>query len=431
MADLIDINNGDTGLQSRDKINDSFTQVNDNTTMRPASGGLLVSKLKNNALDANIFVISDSTGDAVDEWPYLMTESLASKYPAYSVNFYYWDNVGDSGYDPAISIQAGTGDNTLSVYCAAKSGSTPDYFMGSRFEAAVATIPQCDLVIFNHGHNIGEGEDDRLYPINQMLESIFTVVTYHNGCGVIVSSENPKRDSDFGAVMYEGLVTVAGLCNADLTDSYTVFESLGKDPIYYTDNTHPNALGNSEILLPSIMRELESEQPKAAISPLDDNAFNYLLNGDFSSFSGATPASWSNSNATCSKNTTEFESINGYSVKLEQTAGGSAANINQSVNTDYLTKLKNRWVTLVARVYIDEGEPDSAGRLIINTNGISANYPLTDTGQGGWLWKTVSIKVPSDATFLKATIYGTSSSVAGSASFDRVGMISGRLIKDV
>jgi hypothetical protein len=396
----------------------------------PRSSGLLISKLQDNNADATVLVISDSTGDAVTEWPYLMAVALADLYPAFTVLFRYWDNVGDLDYEAATTIQTGTGDKTLTVYCAAKSGSKPDYFMGARFSKAIATIPQCDLVIFNHGHNIAEDITERLYPINQMLEAIFTVVSYHEGCGVIVSSQNPKRDSDFGQIIYEGLVTVAGICNADLTDSYKIFVELGKPSGYYTDNTHPNATGNSEILLPSIMRMFSSTKHLAAINPLSEKATNYLLNGDFASFSSSVPASWGQTNATCSKNATQFESVNGYSVKLVQTGAG-AGSIYQSVAVGHLPKLKNRWVTLVARVYVATGEVETAGRIIIGSNGIGANYPLTIDGQGGFVWKTLSIKVPDTATYLKATIYASSNSDVGEASFDRVGIIAGRLIRDI
>ena len=73
----------------------------------------LLSKLDSDSADANVVILSDSTGDAVDEWPYLLFGGrVANAYPAWTIKIRYW--VG-AAYAAAVTLQNGTGVHTLTV----------------------------------------------------------------------------------------------------------------------------------------------------------------------------------------------------------------------------------------------------------------------------------------------------------------------------
>ena len=299
-----------------------------------SSAGLLLSKLDQDLYDCTVFVFSDSTGNSQSEWVYKYSEWIASKYKNYTVEYYLWDDDNDTYLAP-VEIQAGTGVNTLSIYNGAVAGSRPAHLMGSKYPSAVINIPDADLVICNHGHNmldyLGTNEENiATGRVPLMLEAFAQILVRHDGAGVIVVSQNPHRDTDDYSPQYIANNQVAGMINADLADSYKLFVQSDKSEDLYIDNIHPSDAG-TELYLQAIKRLHSSTNHKAAINPLRSNK-NLLSNGDFVAFSGATPDDFTEVNCTTIKNTSIYESSEGYSVDMSKTSGGSQSYITQNLD---------------------------------------------------------------------------------------------------
>lgn len=119
--------------------------VSDVTTFSSAAT-LLDSKID----DTSIVILTDSTGDAVDEWPYLLADgNYAAARPEYTVKICYFSGVS---YGALTTLQNGTGTKTVTFYVAAVAGTAADYFAGELFDIAVIT-PDPDLIFVSYGHN--------------------------------------------------------------------------------------------------------------------------------------------------------------------------------------------------------------------------------------------------------------------------------------
>jgi hypothetical protein len=67
----------------------------------------LTTMLESGIESGTINVVGDSTGNDSNEWVWLLAQSLAAKYPAYTVDHSLW-NTTKQNYDPRSRIQAGT-----------------------------------------------------------------------------------------------------------------------------------------------------------------------------------------------------------------------------------------------------------------------------------------------------------------------------------
>lgn len=114
------------------------------------SAAKLATKLEQGLENAVVAVVGDSTGNANDEWVYLLAQSLAARYPAYTVTHRLW-NDGTQAYDAATIIQTGTGAFTLDVYNASTPGKGPQY---STPRLALQLPVEPDLIFINYGHNL-------------------------------------------------------------------------------------------------------------------------------------------------------------------------------------------------------------------------------------------------------------------------------------
>lgn len=406
-------------------------------TIGGKAAGYLMAKLTSNASDAAVLMMSDSTGNEEFESHYLLTQWYATQFPAYTVHYYLWDE--DSGdYAAHEVIQTGTGANTLSVYNAAFPGSRPSYFMAARYAKAIRDIPTVDLFIMNHGHNIGdlslfngvEAQDDRAM---LFVGAIMPIVERH-ACGVLMSSQNPNRDDDDKRPYRDMLAKAAELLNADITDSFERFETAGKNPIYYNDNVHPSELGHTALILPSLIAQHASLIGRRAVCSLSEPGANLLENGSFASFDGAVPDEWVNAGCTASKDTGNYESENGYSLRLDWDGSSGTAFISQNVSTARLARIRGKRITLAARRWIAEGEPAVGGRVRLKLSS-SSDYLQTRTyfdgmdGRGGWEWAILSGVVPQDSTLVQVVLMANGG-IAGGANFDRVMLCVGDLPKD-
>lgn len=83
-------------------------------TDTPAPFAGLANALTAGTSSTALQVIGDSTGNETSEWPYLLTQYLATKYPAYTVKYWLWDDT-ITDFDPPTIIQTGTGGCTRTI----------------------------------------------------------------------------------------------------------------------------------------------------------------------------------------------------------------------------------------------------------------------------------------------------------------------------
>lgn len=407
----------------------------ENAKTVPRASGKLLSKLKQNLYDCCVFVFSDSTGNSQSEWVYKYGEWLASLYPTHTVEYYLWDDSTDL-YESAVTIQSGTGSRTLSIYNGAVPGSRPAHLMGDKYPSAVLSIPDADLVFCNHGHNIlgylgSDSENIQSGRVPLMIEPFAQILTRHDGAGVVILGQNPRRDDDDYAPQYIANNEAAGLINADFADSYSLFMDRDKDSSLYIDSIHPSDEGTA-LYLEAVKRLHNSYAHKPAVNPLKSSR-NLVDNGDFSAFGGVLPDSWAAVNCTAEKDTVIYESPNGYSVQLSKTTGGSQSYLTQSLSNAQKAGLRGQYLTFAIRCYIESGQAATVGRVALTTNSKSSNsYPIVNDARDGWHWRMVSLYFsPSDSYLFARIFVDTGNEASASIRVDRAILCRGRLPSDV
>jgi hypothetical protein len=155
-----------------------------------AASHRFVRKLRNQTSDANIVVLSDSTGVTTSRWVYLMATQLAAQYPAWTVRYRLWDAVG-LAWSAYTTIQTGTGSRTLSVHNAAISGGNYAQHLTPQFATQV-TNNNPDLVFISHGHNFSTGLTNFQGTYQAFIETVAEAVP---GAPIILVSQNPRTDN--------------------------------------------------------------------------------------------------------------------------------------------------------------------------------------------------------------------------------------------
>ncbi|AUR93144.1 SGNH hydrolase-type esterase domain protein [Vibrio phage 1.184.A._10N.286.49.A5] len=396
----------------------------------PTAAGRLVGKLEDDNGDCNIFVCSDSTGNEEFEWVYQYALTLAARYPAYTVNYYLWGQSEEEYLSP-VELQAGTGIHTLNIWNGAISGSRISYLMGDKAVKAFRDIPDCDLVFINHGHNMISSYpqiDGEVGKLSMYLEAIADITSEHRRAGVIFLTQNPRRDTDDYKDIYRTIIMCAGLINADVADSYKVFQEAGKPLDWFKDSIHPSTTG-VKAYTNEVLKLHNSTKHKACMDFMGEAKTNILENGTFAYFSGATPDYWViNAESTSTKETVIVDGINGYSVKLDVVGSGGAQIFKQTIDANRRNYLKGKHVVLAVRMYIPEGQADNLARPAILTNSNSVTYEPNDNQRNGWHWRIVTTKVLDDASYFDAAIYLSASSVIGTSFYvDRAILVTGLL----
>jgi hypothetical protein len=160
-----------------------------------------------------------------------------------------------------------------------------------------------------------------------------------------------------------------------------------------------------------------------------------LVNGDFSSFTGALPDNWSAYGyITAAQDVSNFETKT-YGVKLTSGVGASGA-ITQAVETNNpktpLGFLKNKWVTVAVRVRKPVGQLVTAGRIEIYDGTNTIFSPAAYAGNGEFYWDVLSLKVSNSATTLRIYIFADTSSTGSiDVTIDRAILCVGVLPKDI
>ena len=401
----------------------------------------VLSMLTRNVSDVSILVISDSTANEQTEWAYLTAVDLAAKFPAYTVEFAFWDETGGTGYQAPITLQTGTDTNKLRFWCCARAGEIPGYVLGSRWSAAVVA-PAPDLVIVNHGHNMPDptGVAWKEQAGRAMMMSLTEEVTAtFPRAGLILIAQNPSKMAGretwqaIKANAWEDLASIRGYGFIDVHQAFLDYGNWQADLML--DDTHPNAKGSrlwADVVGAAFKEQRGAGVPTVNTPPLLTSGKNYIDNYDFSAWSGTNPDAWTpNAAAATSKDTTNVEvGVQGCKVTANTTSG--LASLAQSYNLAVkgYRHLKGQVVTLAVRVFVPASNTavvrvevkDSTGSV----NARSADIPTSTRDRFVWLY--ASKRLDPAATDLYVTLYPrTSGTATVDATFDRVHLVQGVL----
>jgi hypothetical protein len=195
------------------------------------------------------------------------------------------------------------------------------------------------------------------------------------------------------------------------------------------DSVHPNAAGQ-DLWTAEVMKVFTYRRdtpPQTRVPSLSMAGTQLIKNGDFSLWdegSANAPTGWTVGG------TIAFaaDTANGegapfkYPLKMTATAGASAY-----IARDLpLSKVKGKWVTVAARVFVPTGVGLRVGRLEVGTNlATTRNDDQTANGQGGWTWRIVQTYIDPTATYAKFWFWVDMTTGGGNVSVDQISIVTG------
>jgi hypothetical protein len=182
--------------------------------------------IRANQRDVYGFVNSDSTWNGVGEPFYRwIAEVFAPQVPTHSIVYRLW--VNGSGWQAPVTIQTGTGAYTVYFDNCAVPGSGLFYTQGGNENLIFADGRVYDLVIFNHGHNMGSTTtEESNYPV--ILTAVANMMALHSKADFLVTLQNPwLRELSFSRSTQAGWRRIATELGLGIIDVASRFEALG------------------------------------------------------------------------------------------------------------------------------------------------------------------------------------------------------------
>ena len=397
----------DFRVQSDARQSASYALAGTDSTQR------LLSALHAEFADQTVLFVGDSTGNETTEWIYLLTQALAAQWPRWTVQYRLW-NDGATSYDAPVTIQAGTGSRTLTIYNASVAGFATYSWLGPRADTALFALDPV-LAVVSLGHN--EGTSSALWH-GQYVALTETLTERLPGADVLLIGQNPESANTYQQQrreMYREIAARRGFGFIDVCQAF-----LDTDPTLASllaDGIHPNATGSAlwrDTVLPAFVRSPRMAPRPQIPSSLTQAGEDLLVNGNFAAFTGALPTGWDNSGGTttAAKNTTYYESANGYSVEVTSVASGDLMRQILPIN-----RVKGRWITLAVKERVATGQANTAGRIAIADSTGSTASASSDV-RDGFRWLVVTRFIPATATFARVYLYGDSAGGGGKALFD-------------
>lgn len=388
-----------------------------------------------------LLVLGDSTGDALDEWVANLARSIGAQLPRLRVDYVAWSD-GGSSWPATTALQAGDGTfGTLTVYNCSVGGKETHYFLAPNFDAMVGAL-HADLVIINLGHNENTAAADPFWR-DDLLALAETVTLYLPDAELIVLTQNPRTDSSATQAQQRRDMTqrLARMRGWGCIDTYARFLDANGNLTngLLLDALHPNALGE-DLLLDEIRKRLvyapgipvRGQAESSLLRPLATP----LLNADFASFAvPPTLTNWTATQATLTRDATNFQGPNGYSVRMQQ-ASAATSYIEQAISSNALKPYLGRWVTFIAWIRRLAGASSNAGRVHMRTTGgsntISLNSFATAQGQGDFIPVSISGRIDKTAGTVTVRVYCENGTTGTQdVSVDRCWFGSGLLPRDL
>lgn len=420
----------------------------------------LLKKLYRDAEDAVVVVIGDSaSAGGSASWPGMLGTSLATRYPTFTVKIMAFNDT-TKAYDAATTLATGSGANTLWILNGAVAGMNISYQRDYIDEVlfGLDTLPvginakQPDLVFISHGHNeppgfSGVGLPQR-WDQRQRMNLLLQLIRAHapqTGIAVILENEITSGTDRVAAqhVQQDAYAMAAQDSGADVIDVWQAFHDTGSVSTYLADGIHPNTAGRQlirDLLLRYLNYGKDASVTPSPPSSILNPTVNLLQNGAFSQFSAPpTLPGWTATHLTLSKDTTHFESQNGYALRA---VGDGSAGLLQALLSNGLSKeLRSRWITLLVRQRVTAGSYAGTQPGVVNLASMTYDgsyhvvyeqdsQPIYRTD--AFVWNSVSLYVDPTTDYVRVLLkpdYATGSTI--DVTFDRVILVPGVLPRDV
>ena len=407
-----------------------------------------LSKLNRGVENSVAALIGDSTANETTEHAYLEFAALAARFPAVTF-IYLLVNPTTGVYDNApVTVQTGTGTATCTLYNCSISGSRPGYVLGSRYAAAIAAIPDPDLVMISHGHNLADptAENGRMGVRGHYLALTEAVSQEFPKAGIILESQNPSGIAGretwqaIKAGIVQQIAAQRGYGFIDVHQAFVKYmaeHSVTLTALLLNDgtDTHPNATG-SQIWADEVGKALvyspTNLAPGQNSSSLSQVAESLIEDPSFEDWSGSLPAGWTASNATVEKDFTNFETGT-YSLKVTSSATNASSYAELLVDPATLGikgKVSGKVVTFAARMFAPAANTGSPS-VMLRDQTESTSQRQTDmdsSSRDGWVWVICTKRLTSPTTSIRVRLHSKTSGVTtGSVSIDRVAFAVGDL----
>ncbi len=407
-----------------------------------------VRKLSDDVNDVKVLVLGDSTAAQAGQWPYLLMPQVQALYPHRTLRQRVW-NTGTSSYDAATTVTAGTGATFIDFYQGAVSGTVPESIFAT-MAAQVADV-QPDLIMVHHGHNYGKDAAGGGQPNDVTMDYVFRermtrfVAEVQQLCpqaDIMLTSQNPYltsgaryQISNVRAQAFRGICADFGLAYGPILEAYldtgNAAAYIGADGLHpFNSGTYNGAALAASAILPFFRGSASAPVSARVASPFMLPGINLLTNGTFSDFA-APPAlpGWTASAVTLSKDTTNYESKNGWAVKgvTTGTGGGSMYQILP------IRRVRGQVITFAGRFYIPAAQVSSQpGRVQLSSDagfGSVTSGTLTNV-RDRYVWAFVTGRVPTASTYVTASVIFGNGAVGQEASIDRASLVLGNFPRD-
>lgn len=385
----------------------------------------IMSKLASANEDANVVILTDSTGDAADEWPYvLFNDYVAAAFPAWTVKIRYWSG---SSYAAATTLQTGTGTRILTVWVGAIAGTAANRFAGDDFQAGVVT-PDPDVVLVSYGHN-GDITGTGPYAItaNRQL-SFFSGLADRlakdlPNVPVAMIGQNPSTNSNgsnaagtddgFMNTRLKVLRPLAARRGWGFIDVHGAFlQSATPLANLLADDTHPNATG-SQLWAATVWSVMDAsrgaQQPGQALR--GQLLRSWASRTDF--------GEWSTSNVTLARQTTagRYQTL-GHSTSVTITSNAAAGYISiQALGSDDVPLVAGRYVTVAVWQRVPTANVGNSGRIDVADGTTTTVCSGPQKGSGFSVFSATHYVDPA-ATSLTIYIYPTDDAAASANTID-------------
>lgn len=374
--------------------------------------------------DVTFQLLGDST---IAIWYPGLLDQIKAMYPHRSIRVYTWDDTAKA-YAAPVTYFTGSGTTWVNVYDGSKGGTIWEFaYLNANAKFGVI---QPDLAVIGYGLNQGNTATATARAFYRQEWQRLTAVVKGQApaADVLLVSQNPRIDAgyqvDLATNRAQAVRSVAaemGAAYGPVTEAY-----LAAGPAAYlnADGIHPNAAGTN--LYGSTLAPLFSVQPNMQpgariLSPLLTTGSEIGINGDFASFPGELTG-WTRVNCDIAKDSVNYESPNGYAVKI--TANAAAQSRMEQMLP--VNRVKGRWITVAARMWIPAGQSNVTGRIEITSTGGTAPVAVMSPGtqvttRDCWTWEYTSAYIPADAATVKVKlIAGATTEATAQVTVDRV-----------
>jgi hypothetical protein len=386
--------------------------------------------------DSSILFVGDSTGNESTEWIHLAMVEIAQQHPTLTAIDHIW-NADLEEWREARRMQEGTGDATLDIWNFSASGATTAYGLGARYPL-LATAPE--QIVVSLGKNEGDPTSGAVR--GQLLSLTESLAADLPDAAITLVLQPPDRDDDrMGQVrdVYREIADERGYGVIDAYQAFVAAPDLAS--LFKPDGIHPTtaeddpARNGSQLwadaavaaLNDDLRRDGRSLQlPSSLLEPGE----NLALHGDFAAIGlDGVPAEWTADDVTVQPETRadHLAGATGTPVRVTVT-GPQRGALGFRIPTAQLADLRGQVVTAAARVWVDDGEPSTAGRIGLADDASFVNSGNYSAARDGWHWRVVTFTVDTDATYVKLRVFAdTGDAGVGEVSIDRVIVVAGDL----